>query len=113
LNVRSILAGMVVLVLGFTVLWLGTDGFRAFTAEGARRLAVYEKSVPLPLVSLQDSAGALFSLQDYHGKLVLVTFIYTRCPTLCYVLGDSLQRIHNHLLPQKVLGQEVVLLRII
>jgi len=108
---RSILAVFMVLFLGVTVLGLGTDGFQAFTAEGARRLAVRENPLSLPAVSLRNSSGTVFRLQDYKGKLVLVTFIYTRCATVCTALGDSFQRIRDSL-PSEILGEEVVLLSI-
>ncbi|MGI9304784.1 MAG: SCO family protein, partial [Gammaproteobacteria bacterium] len=69
---RSLLAGLVVVVLGGFVLWVGTDGFRALTAEEARRLAVRQSPRPLPAMSLQDQNGRDFSLADYHGRVVLV-----------------------------------------
>ena len=47
--------------------------------------------MPLPLsdVLLVDQDGKTFSLSSYKGRPVLVDFMYTRCPTLCGVLGDD------------------------
>ena len=108
---RSVLASIAALLLGAAVLWLGTDGFQAFTAEGVRRLAVAEKPRPLPPVRLQDSSGATIGLEDYQGKLILVTFIYTRCPDICTVLGDSFEHIYQAL-PSRMLGREIALLSV-
>jgi len=108
---RSVLAAVAGVILGSAVLWLGTDGFRAFTADGARRLAVSEQPRPLPPARLQDRLGATFYLRDYAGKLVLVTFFYSRCADICSVLGDSFERIHQAL-PSHVLEREIVLLSV-
>lgn len=90
---RSLLAMLAVLFWGAVSLWAGTDGFQAFTAESARRLAIREHPRPLPDVLLQDADGRDFRLADYRGRRVLVEFIYTRCATLCTVLGSSFQQI--------------------
>lgn len=92
---RSVLAVLAVLLFGTASLWAGTDGFRAFTAESARRLAVREHPRALPDVLLQDAGGRDFRLRDYRGQRVLVEFIYTRCTTLCTVLGSSFQRVYR------------------
>lgn len=108
---RSLLAGAVVVLVGGFSLWLGTDGLRAFTAEQARRLAVQQHPRPLPLVTLQDQDGRRFSLADYHGRIILVDFVYTRCRSLCSVLGTSFQQIYRAL-PSNTAGRDVFLLTI-
>ena len=79
----------VVLAGGIGALWLATDGFRVVTNFGAWQLAVERDPRGLPNVPLLDQNGQPFSLADYRGKTVLVDFIYTRCPTICGVLGDD------------------------
>jgi protein SCO1/2 len=79
--------------LGIGALAWGTDGFRVVTTEGARRLAVLGDPQPVPAVPLIDQDGRRFSLGDYRGGPVLVEFIYTNCPTLCGVLGDTFARL--------------------
>ncbi|MDP6020186.1 MAG: SCO family protein [Alphaproteobacteria bacterium] len=108
---RSVLTGVLAVMFGVAALWLGTNGFRAFTAEGARRLAVLETPRALPEVQLQDRRGITFGLDDLGGKLVLVNFIYTRCPDICSAMGDSFERIHDAL-AQPIREHEVVLLSI-
>lgn len=86
------LLGMV-LVTGIGALAWGTEGFRVVTSEGARQLAVERTPRPVPDVRLVDQDGNSFALSDYRGRTVLVEFIYTRCPTLCGVLGDDFRRV--------------------
>jgi protein SCO1 len=83
-----------VLLIGFVAFACGTEGFRVMTSEGARRLAIARAPPPVPHVVLVDQDGVSFSLDDYHGKTLLIEFIYTRCPMLCGVLGDDF----NHVL---------------
>lgn len=107
---RSVFAVLAVCALGTASLWLGTDGLRAFTAEGARRLAVQERPRALPAAVLQDQDGRAFRLQDYQGRVVLVEFIYTRCLTVCSSLGASFQQLYRRLPAQG--RADVVLLSI-
>lgn len=83
----------IVLAAGIAALAMATEGFRVVTSEGARRLAVERAPRPVPDVRLVDQDGHSFSLSDYRGRRVLVEFIYTRCPTLCGVLGDDFRRV--------------------
>lgn len=99
---RSAFAIVAVLLLGAAALWAGTDGFRAFTAEEARRIAVAEHPRPLPPVMLEDQQGRAFNLRDYRGKVVLLEFVYTRCPDLCAALGTSFERIREHISDSKL-----------
>lgn len=79
----------IVLAAGTGALAWATNGFRTVTRDGAQRLAVERTPVALPQVRLVDQDGHSFSLADYRGREVLVDFIYTRCPTICGVLGDD------------------------
>jgi len=83
----------IVLSIGFAALACGTEGFRVVTSEGARRLAIARAPLPVPHVALVDQDGVSFSLDGYRGKTLLIEFIYTRCPTLCGVLGDNFSQV--------------------
>ena len=72
--------------LGLSVIALATNGFQAFTTEGARRLTLFQAPRELPMVELVDHGGRSFSLDDFAGRIVLVEFIYTRCATVCNTL---------------------------
>ncbi len=108
---RAVLATAAVLVAGPAVLWQATDGLRAFTTEGARRVAVAAAPRPLPAATLQDQDGRPLGIGDYAGTVVLVDFIYTRCPTVCTRLTDTMREVAAAL-PADSLGRRVHLLSI-
>jgi protein SCO1 len=74
---------------GMAVLAFETDGFRVVTSAGARQLSVERAPQMMPDARLVDQDGSPFTLSAYRGRAVLVDFIYTRCPTICGVLGDD------------------------
>ncbi|HJV24034.1 MAG TPA: SCO family protein [Aromatoleum sp.] len=108
---RTALVTTLVTVLGTGVLWGGTDGFTAFTAETARRADILRSPRPLPAAVLEDQDGRVFSLDDYRGRLLAVEFIYTRCTTICSSLGAAFRQIRDRL-PPAALGRDVALLSI-
>jgi protein SCO1/2 len=60
--------------------------------EGGRYSGGEAKPAKLaaPLV-LHDSLGHLVNLDEYRGKAVLVTFIYTHCPDVCPLIVSHLK----------------------
>jgi protein SCO1/2 len=92
---RTAVAVLVTVLVGGAVLWHGTDGFKAFTTEGARRLAVLEQPRTMPDVRLIDMRGQKLQLADENGRAVVVEFIYTTCPTLCTALGESFAKLQD------------------
>jgi protein SCO1 len=56
-----------------------------------RRVDILEPGALVPDVKLVDSSGAARSLSDWRGRVVAVTFIYTRCP-----LPDFCPRMDQH-----------------
>ncbi len=85
-----------VLAGGMAALSWATDGFRVVTSDGARQLAVERRPLPLPDIRLIDQDGHPFSFADYRGKTLLVDLIYTRCPTICGVLGENFRQVLEH-----------------
>jgi protein SCO1 len=70
--------------------WHLTLGFRAWTSEDARRIQVVETPVFLPPIELVSSAGRRFvpwNPGERSQRVYLLDFVYTRCQTLCSVLG--------------------------
>lgn len=108
---RSLLSALAIAVLGIGTLAWGTDGFHAFTDEGARRHAVRTNPRPVPAVVLQDQDGRRFDMRELRGRLVAVEFIYVNCPTVCRALGEAFQRVRDAL-PAERLGRDVVMLSI-
>ena len=94
---RTLLASLVVLLSGGVALSTATDQFRAFTTEGARRIAVREHPVAIPPVTLETETGARLDLTAVRGRWLLIDFIYTRCPTYCTTLGSEFAQLQSRL----------------
>ena len=77
---RAILASLAVAALGFAAVGHATEGFRAITAEGARRLSIETKPRSLPDVALEDQNGTASRLSDYKGRPVLIEFFLHSMP---------------------------------
>jgi len=99
------------LVAGLSLLWIGTDGLRAFTAEKARIIELEREQPKLPSATLIDSNSENFQLQELEGKYTLLTFMYTSCGDVCPVLERNFAEIYENI-PNDVLGKEVVLVSI-
>lgn len=94
---RTLLASLLILAAGTATLAAATDGFRAFTRESARRLAVARQPRMLPPVVLQTSRGEALSLDALRGRWLLVDFFYTRCPTYCSIQGSEFAQLQDEL----------------
>jgi protein SCO1/2 len=90
---RKLLLIIIITMIGSLALWVGTDGFQAYTTEGARRYAIEERPRELPDVMLQDQSGSSFLLSSLKEKYVLFTFFYTRCGDVCPVLEAQFEKV--------------------
>ena len=52
---------------------------------------------PAPDFALVSQDGARVALQDFRGKIVAVTFIYTSCPDICPLLTEMLAGVQDEL----------------
>lgn len=108
---RNIAAILIVLAAGLSLLGWGTDGFQAFTAESARRIAVLKQPKPVPDTVMVDQSGQELTFDRYKDTLLFMTFIYTRCADVCPAIERSMQEIYEAL-PQERLGQDIALLTV-
>jgi protein SCO1/2 len=92
---KTLLLSVFLAISGLMMLWIGTDGGRAFTAEAARRLEVREHPKPVPNWHLEDQNAGVLALGDWRGRYVVVDFIYTTCTSACLVLGSGLQNLQG------------------
>ena len=94
---RTLAASLSLIVLGLATLAMATDHFQAFTSETARRVEVRQHPRPVPPVALESQTGERFNLAGLQGKWLVVDFIYTRCVTLCSVLGGTFVQLQDQL----------------
>lgn len=96
------LPSLLAAVAGGGILWLATDGARAFTSEAARRLDVLQSPRKVPEVLLEDMASRQVPLLPQAGEVVLVEFIYTVCGDICQTAAADFAGIRDHLQAQGV-----------
>ncbi len=99
--IRTLAASALVVLAALAVFTWGTDGWRAFTSEAARRERVLRDPRALPDAVLEDADGRVFDLRDLRGREVAVEFIYTRCPSLCRSLGSAFKQIADTVAPER------------
>jgi protein SCO1 len=75
----------------------GCGGGKTAQAEPALKFKGHAVTTPAPDFTLRDARGQEVSLAGQRGKLVLITFIYTKCPDVCPLitanLNDALQQL--------------------
>ncbi len=105
---RTFVASTAVLVAALAGLLHTTEGGRAFTTETLRRSAVERQPQPLPDFALVDAAGqatTLHRLLAADERLWIVDFVYTRCETVCSVLGSVYQQLQQQIAAKGAQGR--------
>ena len=94
-NRQTTVSCIVVLVFGLLLFYTGTDGFTAYTAETARVTKLVEEQPHFPQVTFEDSEGRTYSISEFEGKYVFITFIYTGCTTICIKLEENMSQVYD------------------
>lgn len=110
-NKPNKIAIFLVLLFGISLLFIGTDGFTAYTAETARVNKLMKENPVFPEVTLEDSKGRVYPFSEFKGKYVLLTFIYTACTEVCPQLELNLSEVYDQI-PQKYIGEDILFLSI-
>ncbi|MBY0097790.1 SCO family protein [Mesobacillus maritimus] len=110
-NKQTLYSCLIVLVFGFSLFFVGTDGFTAYTAESARVTKLIEEKPMFPEVTLEDSEGRTYSISEFEDKYVFITFIYTGCTTVCIQLEQNMAQVYEKV-PSEYRGKEIVFLSI-
>ncbi len=105
----TVFAVLAVILLVTACAALMTHGFKAWTTEALRRQLILENPMPLPSLLMNDHLGQQQALNkniQTDGRIVLINFIYTRCNSVCRILGAQFQQaqaqIQAHGLQDKV-----------
>src|SRR5580693_2941853 len=103
LSPRVVLALLVILVIaGGVALLTMSNGSKTPTVGGIHtaKSASYDGSILSPVsaappLSLRNYKGEKVNIDQYHGKAVLVTFLYTHCPDVCPLIASNLRVAQN------------------
>lgn len=108
---RTALLSLALLLGGYSAAaWL-THGFQVWTDEGARRLEVALRPLPLPDVVVDGpgiAPAALPGLLAASGQVTIADFFYTRCKTVCLSLGGSFGEMQAQLQQQGDTGVQLL-----
>lgn len=50
---------------------------------------------PVPTMHATDQLGQSVSRQSWQGKITVIDFFFTTCPTICPVMGGEMARVHD------------------
>ena len=101
INPRTAGALGIVTAVGLAALSWTTDGFEVVTAEAARQRAVTFTPEPVPVFDLSDHTGQITRWPDTFtsdGRISIVTFVYTRCQSICSVLNAQYWQMQRELI---------------
>ena len=100
-RVALALVAIVVIAGGVALLTSGkgSSGLSVGGAHGVKP-ASYDGSLlspaePTPPLSLHNYLGETVNIDQYRGKAVLVTFLYTNCPDVCPIITSNLRVAQN------------------
>ena len=81
--------------IGIGLLFLaGAVALYQFIASRVQPLPVY---MPLPEVTLTDQDGQPFDFNQTHGKVTVVSPIYTHCPDICPITTAKMKQIQDRI----------------
>lgn len=105
-SVRATVAALaIVAALGSVAIWQATMGLRVVATEDARRLAISEQPLALPDGMLSGVRRTLREDLRRDGRVAIVTFFYSRCDTVCSILGSQYQQMQALLLARGGAGR--------
>lgn len=95
---KTLLASVIVVLLGVWAVASITVGFELLTSEQARRLDIQRQQPVVPDVRLTDQSGGAHLFSGWvqaQNKFLIVDFIYTNCQSLCRALGSEFQQLQR------------------
>ena len=97
------LVGLVAILLVLTLVLAGESSKRKLpggaSAGRSNQFAgqVLTPRTAAPTIDLDNYLGKRVTLAQYHGKPVLVTFLYTHCPDVCPLIATNLRAVQARL----------------
>ena len=86
-----------ILIGGFTTLSWATNGWTTWTAESARRYNIQKNQPQLANFLTLNENNTYHHFYDFDDDIILVDFIFTRCPTVCIAMGYEFKALQHTL----------------
>lgn len=93
---------VLVATVGLFLSWQVTLGFQAFTWESYRRIKIEKQPVVVSNIRLENHHNQQTDITPLRGNIIVLNFIYTRCPTICGLTGFSFAGLRNKLIEKKL-----------
>lgn len=87
----------ILIIFGLLFLMLATDGYTTFTIEGKRLNELREAPPQIPNITVQDNQDRTYHFDEFEGKYMFMTFIYTNCSTVCPQMEVNMQEVFETL----------------
>jgi protein SCO1 len=116
LSLRIVLSLVVIVVIvgGVALLTSGGSSNRPSSsivhgvASSEYRGSLTSPAQPAPPLSLRNYKGERVNIDQYKGKAVLLTFLYTKCPDVCPLIAANLGVALNEMGPAKASKVQVI-----
>ncbi|MGA9283889.1 MAG: SCO family protein [Solirubrobacteraceae bacterium] len=116
LSLRIVLSLVVIVVIvgGVALLTSGGGSNRPSSsivhgvASSEYRGSLTSPAQPAPPLSLHNYKGERVNIDQYKGKAVLLTFLYTKCPDVCPLIAANLGVALNEMGPAKASKVQVI-----
>jgi protein SCO1 len=110
LSPRILLSLLVLVLLAgvLAVLAIGGNGPAKAHAEGLDAVGVLKPARLAPPLALHNYLGQPVNIDDYRGKAVLVTFLYTNCPDICPLITSDLRVALNLMGPKTAKKVQII-----
>lgn len=119
LNSRLLLSLLVLVVAAGVVALLtvgGSSGSKGTVSTSTKALkdvaykaeAELSPPSPAPAIKLRNYLGQEVDLNEYRGKAVLVTFLYTNCPDVCPLITSNLRVAQNLMGPKLAAKAQII-----
>lgn len=92
---KDIISIIVILLLGGLLFYISTDGFRIYTIEAERIESLKSEKPEFPDVDVVDNTGRAYPFDEFQGKYILMTFIYTSCETACPMMEANMKAVYD------------------
>lgn len=111
---RSAFTVALIVILGIWATFIQTEGFTVLTTEAARRASIARQPVEIPAADVQLATGKNVDFRAALAadqRVTIVNFMYTRCISVCVVMGSEFQQLQSEI-KNRGLGDQVRLVSI-